>query len=119
MASQKYGLTPNGPNPKRLDVILDEMHSKLTEKTGVNTRQNPESLLNHLLTNIADAIAELWEYGADVYYSQYPMSAEGSSLDNAMQFGGITREMPEKSYYSILCTGLDRSEERRVGKECM
>ena len=107
MASQKYGLTPNGPNPKRLDVILDEMHSKLTEKTGVNTRQNPESLLNHLLTNIADAIAELWEYGADVYYSQYPMSAEGSSLDNAMQFGGITREMPEKSYYSILCTGLD------------
>lgn len=107
MANQKYGLTPNGPNPKRLDVILGEMHSKLTEKTGVNTRQNPESLLNHLLTNIADAIAELWEYGTDVYYSQYPMSAEGSSLDNAMQFGGITREMPEKSYYSILCTGVD------------
>lgn len=107
MASKKYGLTPNGPNPKRLDVILDEMHSKLTEKTGVNTRQNPESLLNHLLTNIADAIAELWEYGTDVYYSQYPMSADGSSLDNAMQFGGITREMPTKSYYPILCTGVD------------
>lgn len=107
LANQKYGLTPNGPNPKRLDVILGEMHSKLTEKTGVNTRQNPESLLNHLLTNIADAIAELWEYGTDVYYSQYPMSANGSSLDNAMQFGGITRDMPEKSYYPILCTGVD------------
>lgn len=107
MANKKYGLTPNGPNPKRLDVILEEMHSKLTERTGVNTRQNPESLLNHLLTNIADAIAELWEYGTDVYYSQYPMSAEGSSLDNAMQFGGITREMPAKSYYPILCTGVD------------
>lgn len=107
MANKKYGLTPNGPNPKRLDVILEEMHSKLIEKTGVNTRQNPESLLNHLLTNIADAIAELWEYGTDVYHSQYPMSAEGSSLDNAMQFGGITREMPAKSYYPILCTGVD------------
>lgn len=107
MANEKYGLTPNGPNPKRLDVILEEMHAKLTEKTGVNTRQNPESLLNHLLTNVADAIAELWEYGTDIYYSQYPMSAEGSSLDNAMQFGGITRGMPEKSYYSILCTGVD------------
>ncbi len=107
LANIKYGLTPNGPNPKRLDVILDEMHSKLTEQTGVNTRQNPESLLNHLLTNFADAIAELWEYGTDVYNSQYPMSAEGSSLDNALQFGGITRGMPEKSYYSILCTGVD------------
>lgn len=103
----KYGLTENGPNPKRLDIILNEMHESLSKKLGANTRQNPQSLLNHLLTNVADQIAELWEYGTDVYYSQYPSSAEGSSLDNCLQFGGITREMPEKSYYSILCTGLD------------
>ena len=44
-----YGLTPQGPNIKRLDVILEEMHSGLSEKWGVNTRQNPESLLNHLV----------------------------------------------------------------------
>lgn len=102
-----YGLTDTGPNPKRLDVILDEMHTDLTKELGVNTRQNPQSVLNVLLTNIADRIAELWEYGTDVYYSQYPMSAEGSSLDSAMQFAGITREMPQKSYYPILCTGVD------------
>lgn len=58
-----YGLTPQGPNIKPLDVILEEMHSGLSEKWGVNTRQNPESLLNHLLTNVADAIADLWEFG--------------------------------------------------------
>ena len=103
----KYGLTENGPNPKRLDVILDEMHESMSKRLGANTRQNPQSLLNHLLTNVADQIAELWEYGTDVYYSQYPSSAEGSSLDNCLQFGGITREMPAKSYYYILCTGLD------------
>lgn len=102
-----YGLTANGPNIKRLDVILDEMHESMSDKLQVNTRQNPQSLLNHLLTNIADRIAELWEYGSDVYYSQYPSSAEGSSLENSAQFGGITREMPAKSYYPILCTGLD------------
>ena len=56
-----YGLTPQGPNIKRLDVILEEMHSGLSEKWGVNTRQNPESLLNHLLTNVADAIADFSE----------------------------------------------------------
>ena len=79
-----YGLTPQGPNIKRLDVILEEMHSGLSEKWGVNTRQNPESLLNHLLTNVADAIADLWEFGEAVYFSQYPATAEGRSLDNVL-----------------------------------
>lgn len=102
-----YGLTPNGPNIKRLDTILDEMHESMSKKLQMNTRQNPQSLLNHLLTNVADRIAELWEFGSDVYYSQYPTTAEGSNLDNAAQYGGTTREMPAKSYYSILCTGLD------------
>lgn len=102
-----YGLTPKGPNIKRLDIILEEMHSSISEKVGVNTRQNPQSLLNHILTNVADKIAELWELGADVYYSQYPSTAENIDLDNAAQFGGSTRGMPAPSYYHILCTGVD------------
>ena len=102
-----YGLTPQGPNIKRLDVILDDMHTSLSEKWGVNTRQNPESLINHLLTNIADALAELWEFGEKVYYSQYPASAEGQSLDSAAQYGGSTREQAAKSYYPIHCKGTD------------
>lgn len=103
----EYGLTPKGPNIKRLDVILDEMHTELSDKWGVNTRQNPESLLNHLLTNIADQIAELWEFGEDVYHSQYPSTAEGTALDNAAQYGGATRETAAKSYYPIHCTATD------------
>lgn len=103
----KYGLTPQGPNPKRLDAILEDMHSKMTDRLGVNTRQNPQSLLNHLLTNVADEIAELWELGVDVYHSEYVSSATGVSLDYAAQFGGSTRGMAAKSYYSILCTGVD------------
>lgn len=102
-----YGLTPQGPNIKRLDVILEEMHEDMSKKLSVNTRQNPQSLLNHILTNISDRIAELWEFGLDVYHSQYPSTATDSSLDNAAQFGGSTREMPAKSFYSILCTGVD------------
>lgn len=102
-----YGLTPNGPNIKRLDEILNDLHTNLSERWGVNTRQNPESFLNHMLTNIADAIAELWEFGEDVYYSQYPSFAEGTSLDNAAQYGGSTRETAAKSYYPIHCTGTD------------
>ena len=103
----EYGLTPNGPNIKRLDVILDEMHTELSKRWGVNTRQNPESFINHLLTDVGDQIAQLWELGEDVYYSQYPSSAEGRSLDNAAQYGGSTRESATKSYYPIHCTGRD------------
>lgn len=102
-----YGLTPTGPNIKRLDVILDEMHNKLSEAWGVNTRKDPQSFLNHLLTNIADQLADLWAFGEDVYYSQYPTSAEGASLDYSAQYGGIVREAAAKSYYRILCTGKD------------
>ncbi len=102
-----YGLTPKGPNIKRLDTILDEMHNDLSDRWGVNTRQNPESLLNHLITNVADKVAELWEFGEAVYYSGYPSSAEGTSLDNAAQYGGSTRETAAKSYYPMHCTGKD------------
>ena len=83
----EYGLTKKGPNIKRLDTIIDEMHTDLSDAWGVNTRQNPESLINHMLTNIADRIAELWEFGEHIYYSQYPSSGvllfgSGASLVN-------------------------------------
>lgn len=103
----EYGLTPKGPNIKRLDVIIEEIHAELTAKWGVNTKQNPNSFLNNLITDFADKIAELWEFGEDVYFSQYPSSAEGTSLDNAAQYGGSTRETASKSYYPIHCTGTD------------
>ena len=102
-----YGLTPQGPNIKRLDVILEEMHSSMSEKVGINTRQNPQSVFGHLLTNVGDRIAELWELGLDIYYAMYPSTADGIDLDNAAQYGGSTRELPAPSYYRILCTGID------------
>ena len=33
----EYGLTKQGPNIKRLDVIQDEIHDYLTDKWGVRT----------------------------------------------------------------------------------
>ena len=103
----EYGLTPTGPHIKRLDEILDEMHTELSAAWGVNTRQDPQSLLNHLLTNVADQLHDLWVFAEEVYHSQYPTSAEGTSLDNSVQYGGIVREAAAKSYYRILCKGTD------------
>ena len=98
-----YGLTPQGPNIKRLDTILEEIHSDLSEGWKVNTRLNPSSFLNVQVTSFADKIAELWELGEDLYNAMYPWSAEHMDLDNAVQFGGISREEARPTIYPIHC----------------
>lgn len=103
----EYGVTPQGFIPKRLDTIMQEIHSDLTQGFGVDTTLNPESFLNVLVTGFADKVAELWEVQQDVYASLYPSSAEDQSLDNAVQFGGIRRIGDQPTYYPIHCTGKD------------
>ena len=99
----KYGITPKGPNIKRLDKIINELHDDLSIRWNVNTRLNPQSFLNVQITAFADKLAELWEFGEQVYHSMYPFSAEGISLDNAVQFGGISREEARPTIYPIHC----------------
>ena len=103
----EYGVTPQGFIPKRLDVITKEIHKDLTKGFGVDTTLNPQSFLNVLVTGFADKIAELWELTQDVYLSQYPSFAEGQSLDNAVQYGGIRRLNEQPTYYPMHCTGID------------
>ncbi|GHU52641.1 hypothetical protein AGMMS49975_08870 [Clostridia bacterium] len=103
----EYGITPKGCVIKRLDVILDEIHGDLSEEWGFNTRQNPQSFLNVLVTDFADKIAELWEVGQNIYHAMYPFSAEGLSLDNAVQFGGITRTEARPTIYPIHAECVD------------
>lgn len=105
MLDEKYGVTPTGFARKRLDVIIDELHNDLTDGFGFNTRNNPKSFLNVLVTDFADKIAELWEVGEQNYNSQVPSTAEGVSLDRIGQLGGSIRKTPMPSYYTILCTG--------------
>jgi len=102
-----YGVTEKGFVVKRLDVILDEIHSNLTEKFKFNTRQDPQSFLNVLVTTFGGQISELWETAQNSYYAKYPSTAEGASLDNAVQYGGIKREKNSYSYYKLHCKGED------------
>ena len=71
----EYGITERGVNIKRLDTIMDEIHTGLSDGWGVNTRLNPKSKLNVLVTNFSDKVAELWELGKGIYDSMYPVSA--------------------------------------------
>lgn len=103
----EYGVTPNGVLVKRLDTIIDEIHSDLSDGWNVNTRLNPKSFLNVQVTSFADKIAQLWEFGAGIYYAMYPSSAEGINLDFAAQYGGTRREQAQRTFYPIHCECLD------------
>ena len=103
----EYGITSTGFVKKRLDTICDEIHDDLSKEWGINTRKNPKSYLNVLITNFADKIAELWEVAEENYFSKYPSSATGDSLDRAAEYAGVLREQAEHSYYQVECTGDD------------
>lgn len=99
----EYGITETGLRIKRFDTILSEINAFQTEGFGVQVGANTRSFLNTLNTSLADKIAELWELGADIYHNLSPMSAEGAALDNAVQFGGNSREKARSTYYPIHC----------------
>lgn len=103
----EYGVTDKGFVIKRLDEILEEIHTDLTDGFGFNTRMDPQSFLNVLITTFGGKISELWEVAQSSYYAKYPSTAEGASLDNAVQYGGIRRGPNKYSYYKLHCTGVD------------
>ena len=112
----EYGITDKGFEIKRLDEILEEIHSKLSGKFGFNTRLDPQSFLNVLITTYGGQISELWEVAQASYYAKYPSTAEGVSLDNAVQYGGIRRSPNKYSYYTLHCTGDDGTVVRQGAK---
>lgn len=103
----EYGITPAGLHIKRMDEILEEINEDMSNGLGFNTRLNPKSYLAVQNHAFADKIAELWEFGAQIYHNLYPSSAEGMSLDFAAQFGGSVRERAAKTVYPIHCTCIE------------
>lgn len=102
-----YGVTDKGFVLKRLDVILEEIHTDLTEGFGFDTQLENPSFLGVLVTTFAGQVADLWETAQDSYYAKYPATATGLNLDNAVQYGGIRRAASRRTAYLLHCTGQD------------
>ena len=103
----EYGVTDKGFVLKRLDAIMDEVHSDLTEGFGVDTRLYKPTFLNTLVTSFCSQIATLWETAQDSYYAKYPATATGVNLDNALQYSNVRRKKKTHSVYALHCTGID------------
>ncbi len=102
-----YGVTDKGFVLKRMDTILEEIHSDLTEGFGFDTRLQRPSFLDVLSTTFAGQIADLWETAQDSYYAKYPATSTGINLDNSVQYGGIRRAANKRTAYPLHCTGDD------------
>ena len=99
----EYGIVKTGVKIKRLDTILEEINAYQSEGFGVQVGANARSFLNVMNTSVADKIAELWEFGEQIYQNLSPLTAEDAALDKAVQFGGNSRERARSTYYPIHC----------------
>lgn len=85
------GLTSTGFQRLTLSEIKTEVENSLKSKLGKGINLIPPSVLATLVGIQAERESLLWQLAEDVYNSQYPDTAFGTSLDNVASLLGITR----------------------------
>lgn len=84
------GLTTEGFSRDRLADIKTEYDALVTDALGpVNT--NADSVIGQMEGIWAEGIENIQEALQDTYDSMYPSTAEGTSLDGAVEFVGLSR----------------------------
>ena len=85
-----FGVTPTGFVLKRQEDIEAEVTQDLINAFGqIDT--DPDSVFGQLIGVLCFQMAQEWEQMESVYNSEYPSSAEGTSLDGAASYIGLTR----------------------------
>lgn len=85
-----FGLTPQGFNAKRLADAKQGLDNAFIAQFG-DINLDPQSVFGQEIGVLSKSLADLWEQLEEVYFSQYPNSASGVSLDNVVQLNDITR----------------------------
>ncbi len=85
-----FGLTPLGFNAMRLADIKQALDNAFIAEFG-DINLDPQSVFGQEIGVLSKSLADIWENLENVYFSQYPNSASGVSLDNVVQLNAITR----------------------------
>jgi len=100
------GLTKRGFERPRLHEIKSYYDQRFTEALGpVNT--NPDSVVGQIIGIFAAALDDAYEALHHTYDSMYPFSAEGTSLDGAVSFVGLTRLAAAPTTVTAMCYGSE------------
>jgi len=106
-----YGITDEGFVKKRLQDIFAEQQQKATElfqdllQPGEIVDTSTSSALGRLIALDGPGDADLWEVAQQSWSALDPNSATGISLDNIVQYGGISRFQESPSTASQLYIG--------------
>lgn len=87
-----FGLTPQGLKIKRLADIKLEIETEMRSAFGDNIDLDPATPEGLIIGLYAERESLLWELVQEIYDSQYPLTAEGRPLDNAVSLTGTTRK---------------------------
>jgi uncharacterized phage protein gp47/JayE len=86
----QFGLTPDGYRRKRLQDVKEQIEEAIIAEFGQVNLQ-PDSVFGQLVGVFSVVAAELYEDLEQTYHSQYPSTAEGVSLDRAVDLVGVRR----------------------------
>lgn len=100
-----YGMTDAGFNRKPLSVIKSDIEERLRTARGDNINVSPQSGYGQLIGIFSEAISDAWVNQEGLYNSQYPSTANGAGLSNAVGLNGITRNPAVKSTATCTFTG--------------
>lgn len=86
-----YGLTDTGFIKKRQPEIKSELETEFRTLYGPGVNLLPTSIFGQIVGIFSEREALLWELLEDLYNSNFPDTASGVSLDNAVALTGTTR----------------------------
>lgn len=98
-------LTKDGFKRKTYEVIFSELEAKAKELYGENLNTSPRSPMGIFLRLIAWALSIVWQLAEQVYYSAFPSTSEGVSLDRVIKFKAMSRFIDEAARGELLITG--------------
>lgn len=100
-----YGLTATGFRAKSLDVLNEEMKSRLRARLGNDLPLLPQSNLGVIAGEEADMLSEAWAVLGALWLAFDPNSASGVALENLAAITGTERKQASPSAAIITATG--------------
>ena len=89
----------------RLPEITRAIFDDLRARTGVAFDETPNSLMGQFVPIFAEREAFVWELAEAAYYSSFPATATGVSMDLAVSYSGVTRLQPSPTTARVVLFG--------------
>lgn len=100
-----FGVTPEGFNRKRLDLLLLELNGAVQIALGENVNLSPESPDGQINGSVSESNANLWEIAEESYDAFNPSAVTGVTQDNLYQLNGVARLPATSSIVTVTITG--------------